>query len=106
MKEYHSIKQKEILTVVAFLNELKEKFPMLKYKDINLYELAKSLKVDVKDIKCMIAFEDYINTNRSFVTVLEVEEIKIKRKDNRWKFKIISTQKKETEYMEHDYIFE
>lgn len=103
MKEYHNMKQKEIKKTVVMLNEFKEKFPLLDMKNINLAELAKSLNLKEKDFKSMIVFSDMINKNKSFVTVDDVYEIKIKRNKNHWKFKIISTLKKETDYLEHFY---
>lgn len=105
MKEYHIIKQKEILKTLEVLNDFSEKFPMLKFNEINFASLGKMMNLKEKDFKVMVVFLDMLKTKKAFVKLEDVHEIKVKKSSEKWKFVIVSKEKKETPGLDHIFKF-
>lgn len=105
MKEYHTIKQKDMLKTFEILQEFSDKFPLLKYNEVNFGEVGKMVGLKEKDFKTMIVFIDMLRKNKSFVTMEDVAYVKVKRNADKWRFVVVSTQKKETPYLEHTFRF-
>lgn len=113
MSNYHQMKQKLILKTLGTLHEFSEKFPMLTVSDINLYELAKHYDLHGKDFESMIVFMDCMKNIKlkdketkekmgSFVDLMKVKSIQIKKKQDNWTFKIKDNDDK-TFRIEHKY---
>lgn len=104
------MKKNKILKTLVVINEMSERFPMLKVNEINFQELAKFYGVDTKDLKVGIVFLDALKqANRQsvhayYVDVNEIDRIKINRKDEEWTFHVYRS-KSERISISHNFKF-
>jgi len=105
LKEFNTIKKNEMLKTIDILNDLSEKFPMLKYNDINFASLGKFAGLKEKDFKTMIVFMDMVRSKGAFVSMDDLSELRVKKKDLKWKFIMVSKEKKEMIPLEHTFEF-
>lgn len=117
MSLYHSINKLSITKTLRTLDELSEKFPMLKVKDVDFYSLARHYRLKGKDFYCMVVFMDGVrhlkamdtmnNNMLSFVIDMnEVHQINVKKQGNdQWIFDVVHGKKKEKLSFSHVFEF-
>jgi len=103
VKLYHVIKKKEILKTLTFLDEFGRKFPLLTLGNVNLGVLAKQGEIKEKDIKVMVVFMDYLKINKAYISVSDIQELKVKKKQQQWRITVVPEGKQKSFMLSHVY---
>jgi len=103
VKLYHVIKKKEILKTLTFLDEFSRKFPLLTLSNVNLGVLAKQGEIREKDIKTMVVFMDYLQAKKAYLSINDIHELKVKKKQQQWKITVVPENKQKEFTIVHVY---